>query len=221
MAKRDIIDLRRVNQVAPGVAGMYGNSSNHPGATSPPIHTNYHQGGVGFHPECGTGYTGEATYNYNRNIRRVDIEQSKKKIIPLVRRFRENGQYGEKDWQNLLRGFCKVCKIPEFKKNLPTFILGQRERDKLTVASDRGAYQPSQEGKVLVMLDSSDIRCFLALWYAYISDRNGNFWTKTREVINGKIKSPASMYVKEIMTGSEPQQVRNLRERAYVAKVEL
>jgi len=144
----------------------------------------------------------------------ITILDTKAKIVPLIRYFREVGVYTEKSYNRLLERMAEACNIPRYPKNFPVL----REDD--SAVKRKGYYEGTYREKILKLYRLPDIKSFLCLWHIYLSHRNCRFSTPRNErIVNGV--GAETTYAKDVLELSEPKQVRNWEQRAFVEEMEL
>jgi len=152
------------------------------------------------------------------SIVKIEIDETAKKVGPLVRHFREMGVFTEEMYKKLLLRMCKTCGVPDYVKNAPQFEWNTKAT---TYERDRGVYLCETDKKRICLKDLVDLRGFLCLWYLYLKSRNNNFnGIKEDRAIFSKT-CPENRYASEIMKLSEPQRVLRLEERRFLEEVEL
>jgi len=179
--------------------------------------------GTGLNQPTGTTHQGNYSGNYSGNSRIVTvvIENTKEKIIPAIRYFREVGVYTEESYNRLLKRLAKACGVPTYKKNFPVVEVDDGYSSLTNSKVKRkGIYEGDHREKLIRMKRLADVQTFLCLWYIYLTHRNSRFLSPRTEKVGGA-HSPESVYAQEVMEKSEPRQVRNWKQRAFVEETEL
>lgn len=158
------------------------------------------------------------------NIVKVNIKKSVDLVVPIVQRFRENANFTEIGYSQMLRAMCKVCGIPKYKANRPQFLYDP------TITIGHWAkvnYISNIQFKHLIISGLYQLKGFLGVWYLYLRDRNSGFerdkenFRDLRDFPGRGKNFPENQYADRILCLSEPRKVRRLKERTHIEIVEL